>query len=229
MMAGTGASGPFGAVARNRVEQLLASSRRVGLEVVAAVLAEAWSRRDGAQPRVVHASMAPSDHLQRPMNLIMPLHRPNLISRGLVTQALVKATDEVISGLNNIGTVHFARFDIVAGNLCMFSIYDGDLSGYVRDFVVTIGNAFDQMFQHVKDPPAIPVRHNVEEFVAWVRARDAFQLPEQPTGLITRDLVSLERDTVLALHRHPNVQLGVYRGYPGASAAQIRQSLSVGW
>lgn len=163
------------------------------------------------------------------MNLVIPLHRLNLRTRGLMTKALVEATDEVLSGLNNIGTVHFARFDIVAGNLCMFSIYDGDFTGYVRDFVATIGNAFDQLFQHVKDPPPCPVRHHVEEFVAWVQAHDMFQLPEQPTDLITRDLMTLERDTVVALHRHPNVQLGVYRCYPGFSAAQIRHSLSIGW
>ncbi len=163
------------------------------------------------------------------MNLVMPLRRPSIVARSQLTKTLVQGTDEVLAGLNNVGTIHFARFDIVAGNLCMFSIYDGDLGGYVRDFIATIGNAFDAILTWVKDPPPLPVGSHVEEFIAWIEAHDAFQMPEQPTDLISRNLSNLPRDTVVALHRHPNAQLGVYRGYPGFSAAQIRHHLSVGW
>lgn len=214
---------------RRVAARLLAPFTRVCREIFATGLAAAWSRLGPPATWAPPPPVAPSDRLQRTMNLVIPLHRLNLEARGLITKALVEATDEVFSGLNNIGTVHFARFDIVDGNLCMFSVYDGELTGYVRDFVATIGNAFDAMFQYVKDPPPYPVRDNVEAFVAWVQAHDAFQLPEQPTDLISRDLVTLRRDTVVTLHRNPNVQLGVYRAYPGFSAAQVRQSLSIGW
>jgi len=197
--------------------------------VLATVLAAVWSRLDPPTALPPPRSMAPSDHLQRPMNLIMPLRRPSIVARSQLTRTLVQGTDEVLSGLNNVGTIHFARFDIVAGNLCMFSIYDGDLGGYVRDFIATIGNAFDAILTWVKDPPPLPVGSHVEEFIAWIEAHDAFQMPEQPTDLISRTLSTLPRDTMVALHRHPNVQLGVYRGYPGFSAAQIRHHLSVGW
>ena len=214
---------------RVEAQHRCAAARRLGTEVMASVLARAWSRCEPRPRLSTAASQAPSDHLQRPMNLIMPLRRPNLVARGKLTKTLVGATDEVLAGLNNVGTIHFARFDIVAGNLCMFSIYDGDLGGYVRDFIATIGNAFDSILSCVKDPPTLSVGDNVEEFVEWIEAHDAFQLPERPTDLITRSLSTLPRDTVLALHRHPNVQLGVYRGYPGFTAAQIRHHLSVGW
>jgi hypothetical protein len=197
--------------------------------VLATVLAAVWSRLDPPTARPPARWTAPSDHLQRPMNLIIPLRRPSIVTRSHITRALVQSTDEVLAGLNNVGTVHFARFDIVAGNLCMFSIYDGDLSSYVRDFIATIGNAFDAILTWVKDPPPLPVGSHVEEFIAWIEAHDAFQMPEQPTDLISRDLSTLPRDTVVALHRHPNAQLGVYRGYPGFSTAQIRHHLSVGW
>jgi hypothetical protein len=212
-----------------RAHGLLASSKSLVREVLASALASAWARCTPVAASRPPASMAPSDRLQRTMNLVMPLKRHSLESRGLMTMALVQATDEVLTGLNNIGTVHFARFDIVDGNLCMFSVFDGELTAYVRDFVATIGNAFDRIFKHLKDPPPYPVRLNVEEFVAWVQAHDAFQMPELPTDLITRDLTSLKRDTVVTLHRNPNVQLGVYRAYPGVSAAQVRHNLSVGW
>jgi hypothetical protein len=45
-----------------------------------------------------------------------------------------------MSGLDNVGTVHFARFVIVDDNyICMFSVYDGDFTKYIRDFIATIG------------------------------------------------------------------------------------------
>jgi hypothetical protein len=61
--------------------------------------------------------LALSDNVQRTMNLIMPLRYPNSAGRGEVVAALTEATDEVLVGLNNVGTVHFARFTIVDGNL----------------------------------------------------------------------------------------------------------------
>lgn len=208
---------------------LVASSRRCSQEVLALALAALWSRLEPPTPRSPLASMAPSDHLQRPMNLILPLRRPNLVARAKMTSALVQATDEVLAGLSTVGTIHFARFDLVGDNLCMFSIYDGDFPSYIRDFVTSIGHVLEGMFRWVKDPPTLPVGSHVEEFIAWVAAHDAFQMPEEPTGLISRGLSTLPRDILVTLHRHRNVQLGIYRGYPGFSAAQVRHHLSVGW
>jgi hypothetical protein len=35
---------------------------------------------------------------------------------------------------------------------------------------------------------------------------------------------------ILQFHANPNVSLGGgYRGYPGVSAAQVRQKMGVGW
>jgi len=205
--------------------------KRIGSELLAEVLVRVWSRRSPPTVLPQKPSTAPSDSLQRAMNLIMPLHVPNIVARGTLSRVLFEATDEVLAGLNNVGTIHFARFDMVAGNLCMFSIYDGDLDGYIRDFIASIGAVFDSLMAIVKDPPPTPVSHHVDDFIDWVRAHDAFQMPESPVDLIGEggDLTTLQRDTLVALHRHPNVQFGVYRGYPGFSVAQIRQSLSIGW
>lgn len=216
-------------MAESRADVCWASSQRFAREVVASALVALWSRLEGKPTPPREVSPAPSDHLQSPMNLVMPLRRPSIVARSELTRVLVQGTDQILAGLNNVGTIHFARFDVVAGNLCMFSIYDGDLAGYVRDFIATIGPAFDAIMGWVKDPPPVPVGEHVEEFIEWIEAHDAFQLPERPTGLIIRNLSSLPRDTMLALHRHPNAQLGVYRGYPGFSAAQVRDALSVGW
>jgi len=195
---------------------------------VAAAGAAVWSRFEPARPRPWEPSPAPGDNLQRPMNLIMPLRYRYLIRRGQLTKALVGATDMILVGLNNVGTVHFARFDLVDGNLCMFSIYDGELSGYIHDFIAVMGQAFDALMDFVQDPPPRPVWDHPDEFIAWVARHDAFQFPEESSDL-RPDLRSLERANLLALRRETNVQFGVYRCYPGYSAAQIRQHLQIGW
>src|SRR5262249_11452198 len=139
--------------------------------------------RNSHEPPASQLSAAPSDNVQRPMNLIMPLRFDNVGLRGDLTKALMTVTDEVFVGLNNVGTVHFARFDIVAGNLCMFSVYDGEMSGYIRDFIGTLGDAFNRLLEFVKDPPTRPVEQHVDEFIAWVAKHDAFQLPEDASSV----------------------------------------------
>ncbi len=162
------------------------------------------------------------------MNLVMPLRLPHAPFRAEFGVMLFAAVDQILAGLNNVGTVHFARFDVIDGNLCMFSIFDGDFIGYIRDFIGAIGGAFDGIMTFVKDPAPTPCGENVDEFIDWVRRHDSLQMPELPTDL-TPDLVALQRKTLVLLHRNRNAQMGVYRGYPGYSVAQIRDGLGIGW
>jgi hypothetical protein len=193
-----------------------------------AVGAAVWARLEPPRPWPVVESMAPGDNLQRAMNLVMPLHPRALMRRGRLAADLVAATEMIVVGLNNVGTVHFARFTLVGRNLCMVSIYDGDVTGYLRDFITVIGQAFDAILGYVKDPPPTPVGRHPDEFIAWIAAHDSFQMPEVPTDLHP-DLRGVERHSLLVLRRERNVQLGIYRGYPGYSAAQIRDHLGIGW
>ena len=86
-------------------------------------------------------SPQPSDNLMRTMNLVMPLKNKTAIGRAEAAQVVGSALDEIYSGLDNVGTVHVARFSIVDNNLVMFSFYDGDFHTYIRDFIMTLGNA----------------------------------------------------------------------------------------
>jgi hypothetical protein len=195
--------------------------------VMGSVLTLVWSRLEPPIEVPPPSGLAPSDNMQRSMNLIMPLRWGNVVSRAELARGLSDATDMVLSGLNNIGTVHFARFVLIDRYLCMFSIYDGDPGGYIRDFIAAIGPAFDMLMGFVEDPPP-PVQRDPDAFLAWVAAHDAFQFPSNLTDLAPT-LTSLERRTLVQLHRHPHVQLGLYRNYPGFSASQIREALEVGW
>lgn len=190
-------------------------------------------------------SPQPSENVQRMMNLIMPLKDASPIGRAKATLAIAQNVDEIFDGLDNVGTVHFARFLILGDNICMISVYDGDFSNYIRDFIETIGSVFDDVIALVDGGDAmIPTTDNVETFIDWVHDHDLFQAPDFPTDLFglqdaakglgpdapTHELMSLPRELILQLHANPNISLGGgYRAYPGFSAAQVRQKFGVGW
>ncbi len=180
-------------------------------------------------------SRQPTDNVMRTMNLVMPLKDKTAKGRAEAAQVVGSSLAEIYSGLDNVGTVHMARFTIVDNNLLMFSFYDGDFHTYIRDFIVTLGHAFDGIVSLIEDPPSQPCWEHVEEFIAWVHQRDAFQLPDSPGDLIEviapkmDNLENLSRYLILQLHKNPSVQLGSYRAYPGYSVAQVRQKLGIGW
>jgi len=196
--------------------------------LLGSALAAFWSLIEPSLDPPPKSSPAPSDNLQTPMNLVMPLNFSYVAYRAELGHMLFDAADEILAGLNNVGTVHFARFDVIGGNLCMFSIFDGDFEGYIRDFIGAIGGAFDGIMKFVKDPAPTPCGQNVDQFVAWVRGHDSLQMPELASD-VTPGLRALQRQTLVQLYRHPNAQMGVYRGYPGYSVAQIRDGLEIGW
>ena len=179
------------------------------------------------------------------MNLVMPLKDKSPIGRATAAMAVAQNADEIYAGLNNVGTVHFARFVLVDDNLCMMSVYDGDFTNYIRDFIATIGSVFDGVVALIEGGDAvIPSESNVEAFIDWVHQHDLYQVPDLPTDLLgsqvqaaagtapsgTADLRQLPRELILQLHANPNVSLGSgYRFYPGYSAAQVRHRLGIGW
>ena len=205
-----------------------------------------WARRTPVRPLAggPPLAMQPGDNIQRMMNLVMPLKDKSPIGRAKAALAIAQNIDEIYAGLDNVGTVHTARFVIVENNLCMFSVYDGDFTNYIRDFVATIGNVFDAVVALVEGGDAVlPTEKNVDAFIAWVHAHDMYQIPDLATDLIEQqrpantmtpdeqdDLTLLPRSLILQLRANPNVSLGSgYRNYPGFSAAQVRHHTGVGW
>jgi len=204
-----------------------------------------WREPKPRLPGGPRFSVQPSESVQRMMNLIMPLKDKSPIGRAKATLAIAQNVDEIFDGLDNVGTVHFARFLLLGDNICMISVYDGDFSNYIRDFIATIGSVFDAVVSEVEGGEALlPTQNNVESFIEWVHAHDLFQAPDFPTDLFTlqdaekgappnaptHELRSLPRELILQLHANPNLSLGGgYRAYPGFSAAQVRQKFGLGW
>jgi len=180
------------------------------------------------------------------MNLIMPLKVKSPIGRAEAALAIAQNKDAIYAGLNNVGTVHFARFVIVGDNICMFSVYDGDFTNYIRDFIATIGEVFNEVVKLVEDGEKVtPCERNVEAFIQWIHERDLYQVPDTATDFlrdqealngdravspVNDDLTLLPRKMVLQLRANKNVSLGSgYRAYPGFSVAQVRKQLGIGW
>jgi len=205
----------------------------------------AWRTPTSPLPGGPRPSVQPSENVQRMMNLVMPLKDKSAIGRAEAALAIAQNVDEIFAGLDNVGTVHFARFLLIGDYLCMISVYDGDFTNYIRDFIATIGSVFDAVMALVQGGEAItPSATHIDEFIDWVHAHDLFQAPDFPTDLFALnkaaranpreagppELRSLTREFVLQLYVNPNISLGGgYRGYPGFSAAQVRQKFGVGW
>ncbi len=174
---------------------------------------------------------APADNLQRHMNLVMPLADQTAVGRAAAVQAVAASIDEVFTGLSNVGTVHQARFDLVGGNLCMFSVYDGDFEAYIRDFISVFGSVFDALMKIVVDPPPHPCETAPQDFIDWIGRHDSVQIPGDLTMLFPDEphIKNLSRDLVLLLDQNANIQIGRFSNYPGLSAAQIRMATGSGW
>ncbi|MGB0504629.1 MAG: hypothetical protein ACPGGK_00410 [Pikeienuella sp.] len=201
------------------------------------LLTRFWVNRYNTQPLEggPRDSRQPTDNVMRTMNLIMPLKNKTAVGRAEAVMAIGACLDEIYTGLDNVGTVHMARFSIVDNTLLMFSYYDGDFHTYIRDFIMTLGNAFDGVVELVEDTPPLPCWQNVDAFISWVHERDAFQVPED-LGVLCElvspdmhDLHDLPRYLAVQMEKNPNIQIGSYRSYPGFSVAQIRQKMGVGW
>ena len=118
-----------------------------------------WREPKPKLPGGPRFSVQPSESVQRMMNLIMPLKDKSAIGRAKATLAIAQNVDEIFDGLDNVGTVHFARFLLLDDNICMISVYDGDFSNYIRDFIATIGSVFDAVMSQVEGGEAlIPTR-----------------------------------------------------------------------
>ena len=206
----------------------------------------AWRTPVARQAGGPHLAAQPGDNMQRSMNLIMPLKDKTAIGRAKAALAIAENLDEIFAGLDNVGTVHAARFVIVENNLCMFSVYDGDFSNYIRDFIAQIGSVFDGVVALIEGGDAVlPTGTHIDAFIGWVRDHDMYQVPDLATGLlhygiaaagsagkagVNDDLRLLPRALILQLNVNPNASLGSgYRGYPGYSVAQIRHQLGLGW
>ncbi len=69
---------------------------------------------------------------------------------------------------DGIGTIHYSRFAILSEKTLLFlGDFDGEFSQLMTDLAVHAGRIFEVIFQHVADPPPIPIASNPSAFVEW--------------------------------------------------------------
>ena len=123
-----------------------------------------------------------SEPVQHPLTLVMTIASPEarvtLEATLLQLQSLPPEQNPILTALDAIGTVHFARFVFLdETRLAVITTYDGDFDAYVNEFVNHIGEVFDALLLHIADPPPLPVQQHREEFLDFLRRNDLGCIP----------------------------------------------------
>lgn len=111
---------------------------------------------------------------QRAMTLVMPIADPSYATLLSLGEQVFNPTAQasLAAALDRGGTVHFARFVVIGGNLTMVASYDGDFRDYIFMFIQKIGDVFNAIMRYVEDPPPTPVQEHPDAFVDWVSRHD---------------------------------------------------------
>jgi hypothetical protein len=136
--------------------------------------------------------------VQKPLTLVMsvrPEAREALRAEVDQLQALPREENPVITALDSLGTVHFARFVFLDDErLAVITTYDGDFERYIMDFVDHIGPVFDQLLRHVVDPPPLPVQQHPDAFLDYVRRHDLGCVGHFYSAYPTRSVLDIRAD-----------------------------------
>ncbi len=119
----------------------------------------------------------PAQPVQNPLTLVMKAKSPEdyVALRQTVEriQSLPPEQNPIITALNKLATVHFARFVFLDNDqLAVITTYDGDFEDYINEFINEIGEVFDALLVHVEDGSPVPVKTHRREFLEFVRAHD---------------------------------------------------------
>src|SRR5688500_1605651 len=122
------------------------------------------------------------DQVQNPLTLVMLIRSPDdhriLQSKLGDLQSLPRDRNPIITALDKIATVHFARFVFLdETRLAVITTYDGDFAAYINEFVDHIGDVFNDLLQHMDGAPPLPVQQHRLEFLEYVLRNDLRCLP----------------------------------------------------
>ena len=151
-----------------------------------------------ARGQQAHGQQADDAPVAQPLTLVMrarPEAAAALRAEVEALQATPREHNPVIRALDTLKTVHFARFVFIDDDrLAVITTYDGDFERYIMDFVDHIGWVFDQLLQHVTDPPPLPVEENRAAFLAYVQQHDLGCVPPFYSAYPTRTVVDILAD-----------------------------------
>jgi hypothetical protein len=110
-------------------------------------------------------------------------------------QILLRArSHQTQKDLATVSTPHFAQFVPLENNqIGFFTVYDGSFDKYIVDFTKYVGPVFDLVFKFTKNPPPLPCRKHLQEFINFAAGanRTPIGLYQAYPGLSVQDIHAL--------------------------------------
>lgn len=112
--------------------------------------------------------------LQQPLCVVMRVREPVPVHAAALRQVIAWGAPQIEQSLSRSNHVHFAAFTFGEGDrtLTLNTVFDGDRDAYLDHFATMVGPLFDQLFEHVQDPPPLPVGEHPRAFAAKIREYD---------------------------------------------------------
>jgi cytochrome P450 len=112
---------------------------------------------------------------QQPLNVIMNIKTPVGEHAEALKKVIKYGAPLVERSLRDSKHVHFAWFVLLENDtkLALCTTYDGEFDAYLEHFASEVGDLFDKLFEHLQDPPPMPVKNHPKEFIATVRRYNA--------------------------------------------------------
>src|SRR6266436_3788501 len=103
---------------------------------------------------------------QNHFTLSFPLKSP--ADAKVLAEQLPPMMPGLFRAADAICRVHYSRFTILSAKTLLFlGDFDGEFGRLMADLGKLAGPVFDAIFQHVDNPPPVPVAANVDAFVKW--------------------------------------------------------------
>jgi hypothetical protein len=103
---------------------------------------------------------------QNHFTLSFPLKSP--ADAKMLAEQLPPMMPGLFRATDTIGKVHYSRFTVLSEKTLLFlGDFDGEFGPLMAHLAKLAGPVFDAIFQHVQNPPPIPVAANVDPFVKW--------------------------------------------------------------
>lgn len=137
---------------------------------------------------------------QQPLNVMMRVRSP-VDAHGKALRAIIRSGAPRIERLlHESRHVHFAWFEFLEDGhvLALHTVFDGDFEAYLQHFARQAGKLFDDLFEHLEQPPPRPVSDHPEAFVRAILsfhrgAAEGFFFSAYPKGDTPRVKLALGR------------------------------------
>jgi hypothetical protein len=109
--------------------------------------------------------------IQSHLTIAFPLKSPD--DAKALAEELPPLMADFAKAQDTIGSVHYSRFMAIGEKTLLFlANIDGEEEDLSENLAKYAGPVFDDIFEHVEDPPPTPVATNPEAFIKWVKHHD---------------------------------------------------------